>query len=360
MSTSSRKLDHIRICLDQEVDTMARPLEDIVLLHQALPEIDEQDIDTSCRFLGKDLAAPLMICAMTGGHPATKEINLRLGQAASEMGIAIGVGSQRAALEDSRLEETFSVVREAAPDIPVIGNIGAVQLKRSGPEILEKLAEMIDADAIAIHLNFLQESIQPEGDRDGAGVLQAIKSAAEGPLPIMVKETGAGISGEVARNLVCAGIKMIDVSGTGGLSWAGVEAFRAAETEDEDLEEMGRLMECWGIPTPVSIVECRSAGAYVIASGGVRSGLDIARSLALGAGLAGASLPFLRPATEGKDAVVRTTRSYIRALRMAMFLTGSQDLTQLGRSPLVVLGRTREWLEARGFDTNAFSVYREL
>jgi isopentenyl-diphosphate delta-isomerase len=360
MSTSSRKLDHIRICLDQEVDTMARPLEDIVLLHQALPEIDEQDIDTSCRFLGKDLAAPLMICAMTGGHPATKEINLRLGQAASEMGIAIGVGSQRAALEDSRLEETFSVVREAAPDIPVIGNIGAAQLKRSGPEILEKLAEMIDADAIAIHLNFLQESIQPEGDRDGEGVLQAIKSAAEGPLPIMVKETGAGISGEVARNLVSAGIKMIDVSGTGGLSWAGVEAFRAAETEDEDLEEMGRLMECWGIPTPVSIVECRSAGAYVIASGGIRSGLDIARSLALGAGLAGASLPFLRPATEGKDAVVRTARSYIRALRMAMFLTGSQDLTQLGRSPLVVLGRTREWLEARGFDTNAFSVYREL
>jgi len=360
MSTSSRKLDHIRICLDQEVDTMARPLEDIVLLHQALPEIDEQDIDTSCRFLGKDLAAPLMICAMTGGHPATKEINLRLGQAASEMGIAIGVGSQRAALEDSRLEETFSVVREAAPDIPVIGNIGAVQLKRSGPEILEKLAEMIDADAIAIHLNFLQESIQPEGDKDGAGVMQAIKSAAEGPLPIIVKETGAGISGEVARKLVSAGIKMIDVSGTGGLSWAGVEAFRAAETEDEDLEEMGRLMECWGIPTPVSIVESRSAGAYVIASGGVRSGLDIARSLALGAGLAGASLPFLRPATEGKDAVVRTARSYIRALRMAMFLTGSQDLTQLGRSPLVVLGRTREWLEARGFDTNAFSVYREL
>ena len=360
MSTSSRKLDHIRICLDQEVDSMARPLEDIVLLHKALPEIDEQDIDTSCRFLGKDLAAPLMICAMTGGHPATKEINLRLGQAASEMGIAIGVGSQRAALEDRTLEETFSVVRDAAPDIPVIGNIGAVQLKRSGPEILEKLAEMIDADAIAIHLNFLQESIQPEGDRDGAGVLQAIRSAAEGPVPIMVKETGAGISGEVARNLVSAGVKMIDVSGTGGLSWAGVEAFRAAETEDEDLKEMGRLMEFWGIPTPVSIVECRSAGAYVIASGGVRSGLDIARSLALGAGLAGASLPFLRPATEGRDAVVRTVRSYIRALRMTMFLTGSQDLKQLGRSPLVVLGRTREWLEARGFDMNAFSVYREL
>ncbi|MDD1733936.1 MAG: type 2 isopentenyl-diphosphate Delta-isomerase [Methanothrix sp.] len=360
MSTSSRKLDHIRICLDQKVDTGDRPLEDIILLHKALPEIDEEDIDTSCRFLGKELAAPLMICAMTGGHPATKEINLRLGQAASEMGIAIGVGSQRAALEDRKLEETFSVVRDAAPDVPVIGNIGAVQLKRSGPEILQRLAEMIDADAVAIHLNFLQESIQPEGDRDGAGILEAIKSASRGPVPVIVKETGAGISGEVARDLISAGVKMIDVSGTGGLSWAGVEAFRAAETADEDLQEMGRLMECWGIPTPVSILECRSAGAFVISSGGVRSGLDVARSLALGASLAGASLPFLRPATEGRDAVVRTVRSYIRVLRTSMFLTGSKDLTRLGRVPLVVLGRTREWLEARGFDMNAFSVYREL
>ena len=360
MSTSSRKLDHIKICLNQKVETMGRPFEDIVLLHRALPEIDEADIDISCRFLGKELAAPLMICAMTGGHPASKEINLRLGQAASETGIAIGVGSQRAALEDRALEETFSVVRDAAPDVPVIGNIGAVQLKRSGPEIIEKLAEMIDADAIAIHLNFLQESIQPEGDRDGAGVLDAIKSAAKGPVPIMVKETGAGISREVAFDLISAGVKMIDVSGTGGLSWAGVEAFRAAEKEDRDLEEMGRLMESWGIPTPASIVECRSAGAYVISSGGVRSGLDVARSLALGAGLAGASLPFLRPATEGKDEVVRTARSYIRALRTAMFLTGSEDLTRLGLAPLVVLGRTREWLEARGFDMNKFSIYREL
>jgi isopentenyl-diphosphate delta-isomerase len=360
MTTSSRKLDHIRICLNQKVDADVRPFEDIVLLHKALPEIDEVDIDTSCRFLGKELKAPLMICAMTGGHPATKEINLHLGQAASETGIAIGVGSQRAALEDRRLEETFSVVRDAAPDVPVIGNIGAVQLKRYGLQILDRLAEMIDADAIAIHLNFLQESIQPEGDKDGAGILEAIKSAAHGPVPIIVKETGAGITGEVARDLVSAGVKMIDVSGQGGLSWAGVEAFRAAETGEGDLEVMGRLLECWGIPTPVSIIECRSAGAYVIASGGVRSGLDAARSLALGAGVAGASLPFLRPATEGKESVLRAVQSYIRALRTAMFLTGCKDISQLGRVPLVVLGRTRGWLEARGFDMNAFSVYREL
>ena len=363
MTTSSRKLDHIRICLDHEVDAKLRPFEDIVLLHKAMPEIDETDIDTSCRFLGRKLNAPLMISAMTGGHPDTKEINIRLGQAASEMGIAIGVGSQRAALEDRRLEDTFSAVRDAAPDVPIIGNIGAVQLKRSGsqmPQIIERLAEMIDADAIAIHLNFLQESIQPEGDKDAGGVLNAIRSASCGSVPIIVKETGAGITAEVARYLVDAGVKMIDVSGVGGLSWAGVETFRASESGDEGLEQMGRLFESWGIPTPVSIVECRSAGAAVISSGGVRSGLDVARSLALGAGLAGASLPFLKPATENKDAVVKAIGSYIRSLRISMFLTGCRDVSQLARTPLVVLGRTREWLQARNYDLNVFSNYREL
>jgi len=344
MSTSSRKLDHIRICLNQKVETTGRPFEDIVLLHRAMPEIDEVDIDTSCYFLGKKIAAPLMICAMTGGHPATKEINLRLGQAASETGIAIGVGSQRAALEDRTLEETFSVVRDAAPDVPVIGNIGAVQLKRSGPEILETLAGMIDADAVAIHLNFLQESIQPEGDRDGAGVLDAIKSAAKGPVPIIVKETGAGISAEVAHDLVSAGVKMIDVSGTGGLSWAGVEAFRAAETEDGNLEEMGRLMEFWGIPTPASIVECRSAGAYVISSGGVRSGLDVAKAITLGATLCGIALPLLKPAMKGENELKRTVTDFCDELRVAMFLSGARNPEELGERRPYITGRTQQMM----------------
>jgi isopentenyl-diphosphate delta-isomerase len=270
------------------------------------------------------------------------------------------VGSQRAALEDRRLEDTFSAVRDAAPDIPIIGNIGAVQLKRSGPEILERLAEMIDADAIAVHLNFLQESIQPEGDKDAGGVLEALRSAAKGSVPIMVKETGAGISREVAQDLLSAGVKMIDVSGVGGLSWAGVESFRAAEVGDDGLEQMGRLFESWGVPTPVSIVECKAAGAFVISSGGVRSGLDAAKSLALGASLAGAALPFLRPATKDKEAVVRVMNAYICALRITMFLTGCKEVPQLAKVPLVVLGRTREWLQARGFDLRTFSVYREL
>ncbi|MDD1749280.1 MAG: alpha-hydroxy-acid oxidizing protein, partial [Methanothrix sp.] len=209
-------------------------------------------------------------------------------------------------------------------------------------------------------LNFLQESIQPEGDKDAGGVLEALRSAAKGSVPIMVKETGAGISREAAQDLVSAGVKMIDVSGVGGLSWAGVESFRAAEVGDDELERMGRLFESWGIPTPVSIVECKAAGATVISSGGVRSGLDAAKSLALGASLAGAALPFLRPATKDKGAVVRIMNSYIRALRITMFLTGCRVVPQLAGVPLVVLGRTREWLWARGFDLRAFSAFREL
>jgi len=359
-STSGRKLDHIRICLEKPVEAEARPFEDLVMIHRALPEIDEKEIDTGCSFLGKRLKTPLLISAMTGGHPDVKEINVRLAEAAQEAGVALGVGSQRAALEEISLEDTFSAVRDAAPDIPIVGNIGAVQLKRSGPGVLGRLVEMINADAVAVHLNFLQESIQPEGDKDASGVLEAIRSALSGPVPIIVKETGAGISMEVALDLVRAGVRIIDVSGAGGMSWSGVEAYRAAEMGDLELEEMGRLFWNWGVPTPASIVECRAAGAEVISSGGVRSGLDVAKSLALGAFLAGAALPMLAPATKSKEAVLKAIKAYQRGLRIAMFLCGCKDLSQLNGSSLVITGKTREWLESRGFDTRKFSIYREL
>ncbi len=359
-ATSSRKLDHIRICLEKPVEAEARPFDDLVMIHRALPEIDEKEIDTECSFLGRHMKAPLIISAMTGGHPEVKKINVRLAQAAEETGVALGVGSQRAALEDKSLEDTFCAVRDAAPDVPIVGNIGAVQLKRSGPEVLGRLAEMIDADAVAVHLNFLQESIQPEGDKDASGVLEAIRSALSGSVPLIVKETGAGISREVASELVEAGVKVIDVSGAGGMSWSGVEAYRAAEKGDLELEQMGRLFWNWGVPTPASIVECRAAGVDVISSGGVRSGLDVAKSLALGAFLAGAALPMLAPATKSKDAVVKAIKAYQRGLRISMFLCGCENLSQLNGSPLVIMGRTREWLESRGFETRKFSIYREL
>jgi isopentenyl-diphosphate delta-isomerase len=361
VTTSSRKLDHIRICLDRSVESSWRPFDDLILVHRALPEIDEAEIDTSCSFLGCRLAAPIMISAMTGGHPDTKEVNLNLAKAAQEMGLALGVGSQRAALEDPEQEETFSTVRDAAPDVPIVGNIGAVQLSRSGPELIERLVEMIEADAIAVHLNFLQEAIQPEGEKDGRGVLETLRYAAEGPTPLIVKETGAGISGEVASVLVEAGLSIIDVSGLGGTSWSMVEAYRAEEHGDPQSLHMGRLFRDWGIPTPVSIVECASAGAVVISSGGVRSGMDVAKSLAMGASLAGMALPMLAPATRSPEEVVKALEVYVRALRISMFLTGCKNLSELMRARLFILGRVRECLEQRGFDTKKFSVpYREM
>jgi isopentenyl-diphosphate delta-isomerase len=359
MTTSSRKMDHIRICLEKDIGSRKNLFEDLVLIHRAMPEISESEIDMSCSFLGKRLRAPVIISAMTGGHRDTKQINLNLATAAQELGVAMGVGSQRAALEDEAQVDTFSIAREVAPDVPLIGNVGAVQLMKSDAEVLERIAEMIDADAIAIHLNFLQESIQPEGDKDASGVVEAIKSAATGHVPIIVKETGAGISREVASELVEAGIKIIDVSGVGGTSWSGVEAYRAKEVGDLESEQMGRLFWSWGIPTPVAIVECKDAGAEVISSGGVRSGLDVAKSLALGASLAGTALPMLEPATKSSQAVIEAMNSYLRAMRISMFLTGCKNLSELRKTPLMIFGRTREWLELRGFDVKNFS-YREL
>jgi len=360
VTTAKRKLDHIRICLDKEVEGRWRPFDDLALIHRALPGIDADEVDTGCRFLGKDLSFPFMITGMTGGHPDTKEINVNLALAAQEVGVAMGVGSQRAALESPEVEETFSAVREAAPKIPIIGNIGAVQLMREGPEVIDLLAEMIDADAIAVHLNFLQESVQPEGETEARGAIEAIRSAADGKVPIIAKETGAGIAGEDARALMEAGVKIIDVAGLGGTSWSGVEAYRAEERGDVESAKMGRLFWDWGVPTPVSVVECASLGAEVISSGGVRSGIDVAKSIALGASLAGAALPFLAPATEGASEVADALRIYERALRTAMFLSASRDLSALGLARIVFSGRTREILEERGFDTKKFSIYREM
>lgn len=360
MTTARRKLDHIRICLEKTVECRERPFEDLVLVHRAIPEMNANEIDISCRFLGRRLEAPMIISAMTGGHPATRKINVNLARAAQEMGVALGVGSQRAALEDLDQEHTFSAVREAAPDVPIIGNIGAVQLRQSGHKVLETLADMIDADAIAVHLNFLQECIQPEGDRDAKEVLEVVRSAACGDIPLIIKETGSGISNEVARDLVKAGISIIDVSGSGGTSWSGVEAYRAEESGDMESLEMGRLFWNWGIPTPVSVVECLSAGAEVIASGGIRSGMDAAKSIALGASIAGAALPLLTPATKGSEEVTKALKAYVRALKISMFLTGSRNIKELQSAPLIILGKTREWLDQRGFDIRKFSFQKEL
>jgi isopentenyl-diphosphate delta-isomerase len=347
--TSSRKLDHLRICREKAVERGDAGFGDIRFVHNALPECDMSTIDLATRFLNHSFSSPLFISAMTGGHPGTKEVNVRLARAAERFGIGMGVGSQRAALENPAVSDTFSIVRDEAPHAFLVANLGAVQLRDHGIEWAERACEMIQADAIAIHLNFLQEAIQPEGDHNARGCLAAIEELCrEFRTPVIVKETGCGISGETARQCWGAGVSAIDIGGWGGTSWAAVESIRADESRnerDKRLKTLGEDFSGWGIPTVVSLAEVLASGGPVIASGGVRSGLDIAKSLAFGADLCGMALPFLKPAMESEDALERTIEALHQELTAAMFLTGSARIADLRKTKLFIQGRTRQMID---------------
>ncbi len=347
--TSSRKLDHLRICADHEIESGDAGFHDVRFVHNALPECDMGAIDVGCRFLGHTLKSPLFISAMTGGHPGTREVNARLARAAERYGIGMGVGSQRAALENPSLADTFSVVRNEAPHAFLVANLGVVQLRDHGIEWAEQAVEMIGADAIAIHLNFLQEAIQPEGDHNAAGCFAALGDLARNfKKPVIVKETGCGISAATARQCWGAGVRAIDIGGWGGTSWAAVESVRADESGnagDKKLTSLGQDFASWGIPTVVSLAEVLATGGPVIASGGVRSGLDIAKGLAFGAELCGMALPLLKPAIAGDRALFEVIDSLHQELRVAMFLTGSGRIPDLRKVPLHITGRTRQMIE---------------
>jgi isopentenyl-diphosphate delta-isomerase len=347
--TSSRKLDHLRICAEVEVESGDPGFEDIRFVHNALPECDMGSIDLRSRFLGRTFSSPLFISAMTGGHPGTKDTNARLARAAERYGIGMGVGSQRAALENPSLADTFSVVRDEAPYAFLVANLGVVQLRDNGIEWAERAVEMIGADAIAIHLNFLQEAIQPEGDHNATGCFAAIEELAHNfKKPVIVKETGCGISAATARRCWGVGVRAIDIAGWGGTSWAAVEGVRASESGsagDKRLKSLGEEFAAWGIPTVVSLAEVLATGGPVIASGGVRSGLDIAKGLAFGADLCGMALPFLKPAMKGDDALGAVIDTIHRELEVAMFLTGSARIADLRKASLHITGRTRQMIE---------------
>jgi isopentenyl-diphosphate delta-isomerase len=350
--TSKRKLDHLRLCAEEDIEHRISCFEDIRLIHNALPELDMNEVDLTTRFLGRELRCPLLIASMTGGHPDTKEVNRNLAMAAEKLGIGIGVGSQRAALEDPSQEESFRVVRDAAPNAFVYANIGAPQLSTYGIDGIKKVVEMIDADAVAIHLNFLQEAIQPEGDVNAIGCITAInRISTKLDLPVIVKETGAGISHKVGYLLYQAGVAAIDVGGVGGTSWAGIEFHRARTEENQTKERLGDLFWDWGVLTTVSIIECKDFGIPVVATGGVRSGLDIAKSIALGATVCGVALPLVEPALKGADHVIEKVKQLIEEVKVAMFLTGSKTITDLGFAEVILTGLTREILQERGFET---------
>ncbi len=353
-----RKIEHIRIALEQDVSAPQRASwKDIHFVHQALPEVDLDDLDTSVTFLGHKLRYPIVISAMTGGHPDVISINRNLARAAETYGLAMGVGSQRAALANPDLAESYSVTRKHAPNAFLLANIGAPQLiqqERHPPFTLEQVQRaiaMIEANALAIHMNSLQEAAQPEGDRRAVGEVAAIRALTQQiALPVVAKETGAGISREQAWQLSSCGVSAIDVGGAGGSSMSALEAVRARAGGNEQVMQIGQIYSDWGIPTPIAVVEAASARLPLIATGGVRSGLDVARALALGATLVGIAHPFLVAASESYDKVCEALENIIAQLKVAMQLSGASTIAQLHTRPVVVMGATREWLTARGFE----------
>lgn len=329
-SDRDRKAEHIRLALDHRMQVPAHFFDRYRFAHQALPEIDMSNIDLEVSFLDKSLSAPILISCMTGGTEEAAKINRNLAQAAEKTRVAIGVGSQRKAIEDASLVETFQV-RQYAPSVPVLANLGAVQLNY-GFSIDECRAavEMIEADALVLHLNPLQEAIQPEGQCDFSGLLDKIGEIVESlSVPVIAKEVGSGISASTARSLQGVGVNIVDCAGVGGTSWARIEAARA---DDIDI---GEVFADWGLPTPGNIRDLRDvANLQIIGSGGVRNGLDAAKAIAFGANLVGMAQPFLKAAVKTSEAVAQRVETTSRELRIAMFCVGAGTIEELSKTAL--------------------------
>mgnify|MGYP002396019782 CR=1 FL=1 len=337
---------------------MTTGFEDVFFVHRALPEVEKDKINVSTVAFNHKFSAPLIVGAMTGGTLKAMKINSVIAEAVEEMSLGMGVGSQRVAIEDPKLERTFSVVRKRAPTAFIVANLGGPQLvKGYGAEEAKKAVDMIEADALAIHLNPLQEVVQPEGETNYTGVLRRIGEIAKAlDVPVIVKETGAGIAAEEAKMLKDVRVAGIDVAGVGGTSWAAVEYHRAKETQNKFRQRLGEAFWDWGIPTAVSVVEVsQSVDLTVIASGGVRTGVDAAKAIALGADLSSLTSPILRPATKDTEEVKKALQLIMEELRNTMFLVGADSIQKLKEKPLVLVGKTAEWLRMRGFHPELYA-----
>jgi isopentenyl-diphosphate delta-isomerase len=348
---SERKRDHVDIVLEKDVRPRHNYWDDVHFLHRALPEVDLDEIDVSVRLFGRRLEAPIIISSMTGGFEDAVRINDNLAYGASKVGVGMGVGSQRPVLQGQASEESWSVVRKHRVPL-MIANIGAPQLipqegrQPLGLEDARRALQMVDGHILAIHLNYTQEIVQPEGDSRARGVLEAIRAIAS-ELPVLAKETGAGISKEVAMMLKEAGVQGIDIGGLGGTSFSAVEFYRAKREGLQRKERLGEAFWEWGIPSPISLMLAQ-VGLPVIATGGVRSGVDVARAIALGATSAGMASQMLKAANESAEAVVEELEAVVAELKAVMFLTGCRNLDELRRTKVILTGPTLEWATSLG------------
>jgi isopentenyl-diphosphate Delta-isomerase len=339
-TTESRKVDHIRINLDENVQfpRLTTGLEKYRFMHQAVPELNLSDIDTSVKLFNKTLDFPILISSMTGGTEMAQGINRNLAEAAQEHNIAMGLGSQRAAIEDDTLASTYTI-RQVAPDIMLFANVGAVQFNYGyGVEQCQKAIDMVEADALILHFNVLQEAVQPEGDINFAGLLKKTEAVCNKlQVPVIAKEVGWGFSAKNVRDLANAGVSAVDVAGSGGTSWSEVEYHRAPTAFHA---RVARSFSDWGIPTADAIhyVTSTAPDLPVFASGGLRDGIDIAKSIALGATLAGLAGPFLQAANESVESVDQFVQELTAQLRIAMLCTSSSNIEELKEAELNKIG----------------------
>ena len=339
--TELRKMEHIRVCLDEDVETGDTLFDEISLIHQALPELNLDEIDPSRVFLGKRLDFPLLIAAMTGGCQEAKEINQALAAVAARKGIAFGVGSQRAMIENPDLTETFGV-REVAPHILLLGNIGITAVKQYPSSKIHDAIQGIQADALCVHINPAQELFQNEGDMDFSTCVDALRRfCQDADYPVIAKEVGNGMSRESVDQLKSCGVSAIDLGGVGGTSWVLVDSIRSGKDSTR--------FRTWGIPTAASILEARGAGLPLIATGGVRNGLQMAKAVLLGADLCGIALPFLRILNkEGVEGVEHYVDTLKREFCFALYLTGSKNIQEMQKKSFVLGPRIQAWAEQRG------------